>query len=425
MSLLDNVKKLNPLRRRQPGTGQAQTGVRTTRHKFTVKEANAIANDVQMMLRNNPDLTDEEMASALNVSIDPSQPSGNNYLAAINTGRAAYEKEVLLTPPVQRESTTGVQSVDGNQINLVMYSPERIVAQVAQEVSTISFGTSASQQYKHAVGDTWANIAPWVLCAGTVLEVFLFVWSHTNQQTWKLLGIPSWVVMAIVLAGIVSMEATFATVSLKTAAIREDGRLRVDGPTATDKAMVRRHMYVWIPLAIGVSLGQIAFLVGDSTGITPIFIAYAVIRVTGTMWGDAYTAFFHVEGPTNEAKALAADQRRAKYIEQKLQQKNVEMNIVNEQVQHVMRTQNKGEIELNHLKTELTISKQEDQVRVEAMQAQADSARLMGRMSANFLRAFFDEEMDQVHRDRVFRTMVSMMDVNKQLPAPKELDGDD
>jgi hypothetical protein len=422
MGLL-NIK--NPFKKRQPGT--VAPNIRVRGHRFTKREAKTIANEVHAMLRNDPTLTDEKLAEVLNVSIDPAQANGNNYQAAINAGRAAYEKEQLLTPgesqTVQPAQT--VQAVNAEQINLVMYSPERIVAQVAQEVSTISFGTSASQRYKHAVGDTWANLAPWVLCLGTVLEVFLFVWSHTNQQTWKLLGIPSWVVMAIVLAGIVSMEATFATVSLKTAAIREDGRARPTGPTATDKAMVKRQMYVWIPLAIGVSMGQIAFLVGDSTGITPVFIAYAVIRVTGTMWGDAYTAFFHVEGPTDEAKALAADQRRAKYIEEKLQQKNVEMNIVNEQVQHVMRTQNKGAIEIDGLRTELTISQQENQVRVEAMQAQADSARLMGRMSSNFLRAFFDEDMDKDHRERVFRTMVGMMDMNKQLPSSKEQDEDD
>jgi hypothetical protein len=401
--------------------GQASTGVKTVGHVLSVKEANKIAADVQSILSNNPNISEQELYDALNI------PQTSNYQAAVATGRAAYKKQMLLTPHQSQnvQAPNTVQSVSADQINLVMYSPERIVAQVAQEVSTISFGTSASQRYKHMVGDIWSNIAPWVLCLGTVLEVFLFVWSHTNQQAWKQAGIPLTVVMVIVLAGIVSMEATFATVSLKTAAIREDGRQRTGGPTETDKAMVRRHKYVWIPLAIGVSLGQLAFLVGDSTGITPVFIAYAVIRVTGTMWGDAYTAFFHVEGPTDEAKALAADQRRAKHIEEKLQQKNVEMNIVNEQVQHVMRTQNKGAIELDGLRTELTISKQENQVRVEAMQAQAESARLMGRMSANFLRAFFDETMDKDHRERVFRTMVGMMDMNRQLPAPKEHDEDD
>jgi hypothetical protein len=316
-------------------------------------------------------------------------------------------------------------AADESSGNLASYSPDRIIADVAADAATISFGLTGSQRYKHGIGDTWANIAPWVLCVGTVFEVALFLITHMNMAVWDEYHIATWIVMLVIFAGIISLEATFATVSLKTAAIRQGGRDRVNGPTADDKTLLRNHMIMWIVLALTVSAGQVAFLVGDaalgSSMITTIlFVLYSVIRVVGTMCGDAYTAFIHVEGPSDAERLVAAREKRADFIQKGLRQRNAEVNIVNEQVQINMRSQAKGEIELDGLRTELIIKKEENQTRIETMRQQAENARLISKMGNNMMQSFFDPDMPDDQRQRVFRSLQGLTQAYKELPPPRD-----
>ena len=330
---------------------------------------------------------------------------------------------VITEEPSSRQDYQPINE-SGNP-TMASYSPDRIIADVAADAATISFGLTGSQRYKHGVGDAWANIAPWVLCMGTVFEVVLFLWTHMNMKTWDDFHIATWIVFVVIFASIISLEATFATTSLKTAAIRQGARDRVNGPTADDKTLLRNHTITWVILALTVSAGQVAFLVGDavlgsSMTTTILFVLYAVIRVIGTMCGDAYTAFIHVEGPSSAERLVAAREKRADFIQKSLRQRNAEVNIVNEQVQVNMRSQAKSEIELDGLRTELIIKKEENLTRIDTMRQQSENARLISKMGNNMMQSFFDPDMPDEQRQRVFRSLQGLTNAYRELPPPRD-----
>src|SRR5207302_1434277 len=132
----------------------------------------------------------------------------------------------LLGPPNQAalfslRQTARLQSAETDNLNIVNYSHAEVIQQVDATLSRVQFGMSGSRKYMHLVGDIWANIAPWVLCIGTVGEVFAFIWiTITTSSTTKTVNgkivtqtttnTPEWWVLISIFATIIALEMTFA-----------------------------------------------------------------------------------------------------------------------------------------------------------------------------------------------------------------------
>lgn len=344
-----------------------------------------------------------------------------------NAATAAPPKPQPANQPQQNNPTTGplgngnAPLQQGGQLNLVNYSPEELVKQVDDTLGRVHFGMSRSRRYMHTVGDIWANIGPWVLLAGTVGEVFAFIWITTTGNDPK--NNPAWWVALSILATVISLEFTFMVVSFKSAAIRGDAEHRPTGFTDRDKKILKEYRIFWFTLAFFVGIGQVAFLVDAMTqnftkftGVFILLVVFAILRTIGTLVSDFYTAFAHKETPTRAAQASAELEERATMAAHLLQQKGQEVTIINAGTLGVMRAQNKGEIEQDELRTELTIKKMENQNRIETMEGQANNARLMSRMGNNLFRAVFDDQLADEDRKRILLGLQGLLEMNKQLP---------
>jgi hypothetical protein len=183
----------------------------------------------------------------------------------------------------------------------------------------------------------------------------------------------------------------------------------------------------WVLLAIFVSLGQVAFLIGSATqnftiGVTAFFITFAVLRTVGTMVGDYYTAFAHKETPTTGDRANMELEERAAMASKLLTQKNQEITIINDGSMQVMRTQTHAKIERDTLTTELKMKTLENENRVNTLQKQQEQANKIARMSTNIMDALFDPDMADEKRERVLGGLQSLIQMNKQfqeLPPPR------
>jgi len=369
------------------------------------------------------------------------QPGGNTATATAAPPAGQQQQPNNQQAP---DPTTGPLNGKALQtagdLNLVNYSPEELIKQVDDTLNRVQFGMSRSRRYMHFVGDVWANIAPWVLCIGTVGEVFAFLWISitTSTSTTIVNGkpvtqtnthSPEWWIIVSILATIVALEATFAVVSFKSAAIRGDGDHKPSGPTDEDKKTIQTYRIFWFLLAFFVSIGQVAFLIESttqnfSTGVTVFFVMFAVIRTIGTMVGDYYTAFAHKETPTTAAQAKAEREERADMGAKMLHDASRQVTILNEGTLAVMRAQTKGRIEQDELRTELTLKTMENQNRIDTMQAQAESAKLMTRMGNNLLRAAFDDQMSEQDRVRILTNIHGLIQMNSSLPTKYQITED-
>ena len=310
---------------------------------------------------------------------------------------------------------------EGGQLNLVNYKPEELVKQVDDTISRVQFGMSRSRRYMHLLGDIWANIGPWVLLAGTVGEVFAFIWITTTNNDPK--NNPAWWVALSILATVISLEFTFMVVSFKSAAIRNDAEHRPTGATSRDKHILGQYRLFWVVLAVFVGVGQVAFLLDAMTqhfsrysGVFILLVVFAILRTIGTLVSDFYTAFAHQETPTTAQQAQQEQEERAAMSAQLLQQKSQEVSIMNDGIQAVMRAQSKGQIEQDDLRTELRLKHMENQNRIDTMQAQSENAQLMSRMGNNLLRAIFDDQLPEEDRQRILQGIQGLLHMNQQLP---------
>ena len=368
------------------------------------------------------------------------QPGGNTATATPPTGQQQPNNQQAPDPNTGPLNGKVLQTA--GDLNLVNYSSEELIKQVDDTLNRVQFGMSKSRRYMHFIGDIWANIAPWVLCIGTVGEVFAFLWISitTSTSTTTVNGKPvthtttnnpEWWVIVSILATIVALEATFAVVSFKSAAIRGDGEHKPSGPTDEDKKTIQSYRVFWFLLAFFVGIGQVAFLISSTTqnfsaGATAFFIMFAIIRTIGTMVGDYYTAFAHKETPTTADQAKAERDERADMGAKMLHDASRQVTILNEGTLAVMRAQTKGRIEQDELRTELTIKMMENQNRIDTMQSQAESAKLMSRMGNNLLRAAFDDQMSEQDRVRVLTSIHGLIKMNSDLPTKYQItEGDD
>jgi len=336
--------------------------------------------------------------------------------------------------PIPSSPTTGsiprLESAETDNLNIVNYSHAEVIQQVDATLSRVQFGMSRSRKYMHLIGDIWANIAPWVLCIGTVGEVFAFIWiTITTSSTAKTVNgkvviqtathTQAWWILVSVFATIIALEMTFAVVSFKSAAIRGDAEQRPNGPNDNDRKTIAMYRVFWILLAIFVSLGQVAFLIGSSTqnftiGVTAFFITFAILRTVGTMVGDYYTAFAHKETPTTGERANMELEERAAMASKLLTQKNQEITIINDGSMQVMRTQTHAKIERDTLTTEMKMKTLENENRVNTLQKQQEHANKIARMSTNIMDALFDPDMPDQKRERVLGGLQSLIQMNKQ-----------
>src|SRR5579871_1927063 len=305
----------------QHNQGQTSTQVRTRGATISRREANRIAADVQALLRKHPDLTDERLRKVLNV------PDTNNSNAAIATGRAAHERELLLADPVSSstaETDTAIPSTQSELLNLVNYTPEQLVQHVDQKVARIQFGWSFTTKLMENYSECWAWAGPIILVLGTIGEVFLVLWSRQKIQ--DIMAGLSIVAVALVL------EGTFLAVSYKAATIRNRAERRIGGANELDRRKLKRQFTFWCALAFGVCATQIVFIVAqtkdDGIGQQGVWI-FAILRAVFTLVADGYTAFAHEEKPTTADRALEEEERRTKASDLLLAQKQREVTTIN------------------------------------------------------------------------------------------------
>ncbi|HLZ64469.1 MAG TPA: hypothetical protein VKR06_46670 [Ktedonosporobacter sp.] len=325
-------------------------------------------------------------------------------------------------------ATPQLQQVEGGQLNLVNYSPGELLQQVDSTLSRVQFGMSRSRKYMHAVGDIWANVGPWVLLAGTVGEVFAFIWVTTTNNDPK--NNPAWWVALSILATVISLEATFMVVSFKSAAVRNDAESRPNGVTDRDKKTLRQYRGFWYVLATFVGIGQVAFLLDamtqNFTKITGWFIllvTFAILRTVGTLVSDYYTAFQHKETPTTAEQATEELDQRAVMAAKLLEQKGREVTIINEGTLNLQRAHTNAEIEQDTIQTELAMKKMENRNRVETLRKQQEQADKLAKLSTNIMGALFDPDMPDEQRQKVLGGLQALMQVNKQLeqiPDPRQ-----
>ena len=316
-----------------------------------------------------------------------------------------------------------LRQVQGNQLNLVNYSPDELIQQVDDTLSRVHFGMSRSRRYMHMIGDIWANIGPWVLLAGTVGEVFAFIWITTTNNDPK--NNPAWWVALSILATVISLEFTFMVVSFKSAAIRGDAEHRPTGFTDRDKKTLGLYRIFWFVLAIFVGVGQIAFLVDAMTqhfthfsGAFILLVVFAVLRTIGTLVSDFYTAFAHKETPTTAERAKDELEERATMAAKLLEQKGREVTVINEGSLGVLRAQTNAEIEQDSMTTEQEIKKMENENRVNTLRKQQEQANKLAKLSTNIMDALFDPDMPDEKREKVLGGLQALMHMNRQLQVP-------
>lgn len=306
-----------------------------------------------------------------------------------------------------------LQSVQGGQLNLVNYEHEELMQHVEHTLSGVHFGMSVSTRFMETAAQLWAVAGPMVLLAGTVGEVFYFIWQYTTNPAW-------WVAMSV-LATVAVLETTFMVVSWKSATIRNRAESRAEGPSDLDKHKLRRYRLTWLTLGFGVGAGQTAFLISAMTsklGTLAWLILFAVVRTVMTLASDYYTAFVHEEKPTDGDEAKQKQEQRAELAAQLLEQKEHEVTILNRGIIGLQRAHANAEIEQDSLRTELEMKKLENQSRIETLRGMQEQAAMFNRLGSSLMRALFDPELPDDQREKILLTMQGFMSAGQQLPAP-------
>ncbi|GHO82991.1 hypothetical protein [Dictyobacter formicarum] len=346
-------------------------------------------------------------------SRQPGQVAGAQTAAAPPQKNSQQQPPDPNTGPLDTASTSGLQNVDGESLNLVNYSPAQLMQHVENTMSTVHFGMSLSHRFMENVAELWSVIGPMVLLLGTSGEVFAFIWQNTNNPEW-------WVGMSI-LATVIVLEATFMVVSYKAATIRNRAEMRPGGPSDLDKAKLKRYKITWFVLGFGVGAGQVAFLLfamnARVNGI--VWLAtFAIVRTVMTLASDFYTAFVHEEKPTDGEQAKQKQQQRAQLAQQLLHQKSAEVTIINKGILELQRAHTEADIEQDSLHTELQMKRLENKNRIETLKSMQDQANMFNRLGTGVMRALFDPEMDDDQRQKLLGTLQGFMSVGNQLPPP-------
>ena len=303
-----------------------------------------------------------------------------------------------------------LETVPG-RLNLVNYSHEELMQHVDKTLSTVHFGMTGTERFKEGAGEAWDVAGPLVLLAGTAGEVFAFIWGNSTVNAW-------WIGMSI-LATVIVLEATFAVVSYKSSTIRNRAEAKSGGATSLDKASLKRYRHMWYTLAVGVGVGQLAFLISAmnvKVNNIALLIFFAVGRTIFTLASDYYTAFVHVRKPTEGEEAKAQQAQRAELGQQLLDQKAMEVKTLNEGTLRLQRAHTEAQIEQDTLRTELEMKKLENTNRIETLRAMQKQADMFNRLGTGFMRAIFDPELPDAQRQKLLENMQGFMGAGKLLP---------
>src|SRR6266516_1613966 len=309
-------------------------------------------------------------------------------------------------------SSTTPQNTTNEPPTLVSYKPEELMHQVHSELSSVHFGMSNPAKVKEWVAEVWSIIGPMVLLIGTAGEVFFFIWSQTNKDA-------AWWVEMSVLETVIVLEATFMVVSYKAETIRNRAESRPGGMTGLDRTKISRYRSTWIFLGLGVGSGQVAFMIlamsAKSSDLVWL-VVFAMVRTVMTLASDFYVAFIHEEKPTEASEKIRSNELRASATSKMLHQKTEETSIINNGILEVRRVTAEAAIKEDSLKTELEMSKMENQARIEGMRSQQENNTLMLRMGTSTMRALFDPEMPVEQKEAQLRMLTMLMRGMKELP---------
>jgi hypothetical protein len=318
------------------------------------------------------------------------------------------------TATINAPSSPGLQTADTSKLNLINHSPEQLMQHVESTLSTVHFGMSNGERFKEWIGEVWDVIGPMVLLAGTAGEVFAFIWGYSSS--------PEWWIGASVLATVIVLEATFMVVSYKSSTIRNRGESNPNGASDIEKKILKRYLLMWIVLALGVAVGQTAFLIsamGAKMQNMVLLSAFAIARTVFTLASDYYTAFVHHKSPTTGEMAKTQLQQRSALARDLLVQKSDEVTIINNGIVNLHRVHSNAEIEQDNIRTEQEIKRMENQNRIETLRTQSEQATMFTRLGNNMMRSLFDPSLPEGDRDRLLGTMQGFMSAMRQLPAPR------
>ncbi|EFH90689.1 hypothetical protein [Ktedonobacter racemifer] len=312
------------------------------------------------------------------------------------------------------QSLPRFEKVQGGEINLVNYSPEELMLHIEGTLSTVHFGMSGSEKFKEWAGEIWDVIGPMVLLAGTAGEVFAFIWGYSDN--------PAWWVGISVLATVIVLEATFMVVSYKSSTKRNRAEGKPSGATDQEKAVLKRYKYMWVMLAVGVGVGQAAFLISAMNAKMNnmvLLVTFAIARTVFTLASDYYTAFVHERKPTEGEEAKHQQQQRAALTNDLLVQKSKELDMINAGILQLQRTHTNAEIEQDSLHTELKMKKLENKNRIKTLESQAEQAVMFTSLGNNMMRALFDPSLPDDQREKLLGTMQGFMSAMRHLPSPE------
>ena len=329
-----------------------------------------------------------------------------------NASATVTQTATISASPVTGNS--GLQVADTSKLNLINHSPEQLMQHVENTLSTVHFGMSNGEKFKEAIGEIWDVIGPMVLLAGTAGEVFAFIWGYSSS--------PIWWIGASVLATVIVLEATFMVVSYKSSTIRNRAESNPNGSSDVEKRILRRYLLMWAVLALGVAIGQAAFLIsamGAKMGNMVLLAAFAIARTVFTLASDYYTAFVHHKSPTTGEQAKTQLQQRAALARDLLTQKADEVTIINNGIVSLHRVHSNAEIEQDNIRTEQEIKQLENQNRIETLKTQSAQATMFTGLGNNVICALFDPSLPEGERDRLLGTIQGFMGAMKQLPSPR------
>lgn len=337
--------------------------------------------------------------------------SKNQQQAPANLSQTA-----TISPPQNVSKSPGLQSSNTSGLNLVNYSPEQLVQHVEHTLSRVEFGWSKTAKWMESFSEFWSWMGPLILLAGTIGEVFIVLWLRQKNQ--DILAGMSIVAVALVL------EGTFLAVSYKAARIRNRAERNPGGPSMLDKKKLQRQFFFWFALALGVCATQVIFIIAqtkaDGIGQYGVY-AFAGLRAFFTLVADGYTAFAHEEHPTTGQKALEEQQQRADLAQKFLQQKKMEVSIINEGIQDVREAHTEAEIKEDKQKTRLETERLGNKAQLDALRTQQEQATMFTKLSTNMMRALFDPSLPEGDRDRLLGTLQGFMGATKYLPPAQSV----
>lgn len=333
-------------------------------------------------------------------------------------GRGKKTKKQQATASVQSPAapsspvTNAPGKADTSQLNLVNYTPEQLMHQVHEDLAGVDLASPWPVRFKESFGEIWSVIGPILLFAGTAGEVFFFIWNNISDTS-------AWWVALSVLVTVAVLECTFMVVSYQSDTMRNRMKTKPGGVTDEDKRDLIHHKVFWFILAVGVAIGQIAFLVaGMNAKLNNLnfLILFSVGRSAFTLAGDFYTAFIHNEKPTSGERLKTRNKQRADLTNDLLKQKSIEVSLINEGVLDLRKKHTEALIREEADKTELEIKRLENKSRIEALKTLNDQARMFTNLGNGMMQALFDPKMDERERQKLLGTMQGFMSAAKYLP---------